>query len=146
MRTVFLNAQIIKAGDGYLILTGGTENMARAPYLMNSHRRGKRMGDGMIVDSMIRDGLWDIFNDYHIGITAENIAEGMTAIRKLGLDPDLVNINGVAIVLDHPIVATGARILVTLLYAMIKRKGRCCLPILCIGGDLGTSVIAEMAD
>lgn len=303
LRTVSLAAQIIKAGDGDLILTGGTENMTRAPYLMNSHRWGERMGDGMIVDSMIRDGLWDIFNDYHMGITAENIAEryglsreeqdafaaasqqktekaikeglfsdeivpvsipqrkgepllmdtdefpraGVTAeglaklkpafkkdgtvtpgnasgindgaamlliasadkarelgvkplarivsygsgaldpaymglgpipatkrtlekagltvddmdlieaneafaaqslvvIRELGLDPDRVNINGGAIALGHPIGASGARILVTLLYAMMKRKGRYGLATLCIGGGQGTSVIVEMAD
>ncbi len=82
LRTVSLAAQIIRAGDADLILAGGTENMSRAPYLMEKHRWGERMGDGVIVDSMIRDGLWDIFNNYHMGITAENIAESYGLSRE----------------------------------------------------------------
>jgi len=303
LRAVSLAAQIIKAGDGDLILTGGTENMSRAPYLMENHRWGERMGDGLIVDSMIKDGLWDIFNNYHMGITAENIAErygisreeqdafaagsqqkaekaikeglfsdeivpvsipqrkgdplrvdtdefpraeitveglarlkpafkkdgtvtpgnasgindgaamlliasadrarelgvkplarivsygsgaldpaymglgpisatnkalkkavlstddmdlieaneafaaqSLAVIKELELNPDRVNINGGAIALGHPIGASGARILVTLLYALMKKKGRYGLATLCIGGGQGTSVIVEMID
>jgi len=301
LRTVSLAAQIIRAGDADLILAGGTENMSRAPYLMDKHRWGERMGDGVIVDSMIRDGLWDIFNNYHMGITAENIAErynlsraeqdafaassqqkaeaaikagrfkeeivpveipqrkgdpllvatdefprsGVTAealgklkpafkkdgtvtagnssgindgaamlliasaekaeelgvkplarivsygsgaldpafmglgpipstkkalqkaglgiddmdlleaneafaaqslavLRDLDLDPARVNVNGGAISLGHPIGASGARILVTLLYALRSRKGHYGLATLCIGGGQGSAAIVEM--
>lgn len=65
-----------------VILTGGTENMSRAPYLLKTARWGQRMGDGAMEDYMVKDGLWDIFNDYHMGITAENIAEQYGLTRE----------------------------------------------------------------
>lgn len=74
LRAVALAAQIIKAGDAEIILAGGTENMSQSPYLMNNHRFGKKMGNDPLVDSMIKDGLWDVYNDYHMGVTAENVA------------------------------------------------------------------------
>ncbi|SHG68415.1 Thiolase, N-terminal domain, partial [Thermosyntropha lipolytica DSM 11003] len=75
LRAVSLAAQIIKAGDADIILAGGTENMSAAPYLLEKARFGYRMNSGVLVDMMIKDGLWDAFNDYHMGITAENIVE-----------------------------------------------------------------------
>jgi len=75
LRTVSLAAQIISAGDADIILAGGTESMSNAPYLLNGHRSGVNMGNGTLVDSLIKDGLWDVYNDYHMGITAENVAE-----------------------------------------------------------------------
>jgi len=74
LRTVELAAQIIKAGDAEIILAGGTENMSAAPYLLNGHRSGIKMGNDKIIDSMITDGLWDVYNNYHMGVTAENVA------------------------------------------------------------------------
>lgn len=74
LKAVMLAAQAIKAEDADVILAGGMENMSRAPYLLEGGRTGFRMGDAKAVDSMIRDGLWCAFNDYHMGITAENIA------------------------------------------------------------------------
>lgn len=74
LRAVSLAAQIIKAGDADIILCGGTESMSNAAYVLDNHRFGKKMGHETIVDTMISDGLWDAFNDYHMGITAENIA------------------------------------------------------------------------
>ena len=82
LRAVSLAAQIIKAGDADVILAGGTENMSRAPYLLEKARYGYRMGDDSLVDSMIRDGLWDAYNDYHMGITAENVAERWNISRE----------------------------------------------------------------
>ncbi len=82
LRAVSLAAQIIKAGDAEVILAGGTENMSRAPYLLEKARYGYRMGDDSLVDSMIRDGLWDAYNDYHMGITAENVAERWNISRE----------------------------------------------------------------
>ncbi|MFC4769523.1 acetyl-CoA C-acetyltransferase [Effusibacillus consociatus] len=82
LKAVMLAAQSIKAGDADVILAGGMENMSRAPYLLEGARTGFRMGDAKAVDSMVRDGLWCAFFDYHMGITAENIAE------KYGLTRD----------------------------------------------------------
>ncbi|TGY40591.1 acetyl-CoA C-acetyltransferase [Clostridium sartagoforme] len=82
LRTVSLAAQIIKAGDADIIVAGGMENMSQAPYLLKSSRWGQRMGDGKMVDSMINDALWDAFNDYHMGVTAENIAKEWNLTRE----------------------------------------------------------------
>ncbi|HHV71606.1 MAG TPA: acetyl-CoA C-acetyltransferase [Clostridia bacterium] len=301
LRTVSMAAQFIKAGDADIIVAGGTESMSNSPYLVPGARWGQRMGDGKFIDSMIKDGLWDAFNQYHMGITAENVAErfqvsreeqdrfaersqaraikareegwfkeeiipveiktkegiklvdrdefprpnvtfetlgklppafkkeggtvtagnasgindgaaalvvmskekaeqlgikplarivsyasagvdpaimgigpvpaSMLALKKaglkpvdidlweaneafaaqavyvgreLGIDPDKVNVHGGAIALGHPIGASGARILVTLLYAMKKYKARYGLATLCIGGGQGTALIVEM--
>lgn len=90
LKTVALAAQAIKAGDADVVLVGGTENMSQAPYLLKTTRWGQRMGDGVIVDYMVHDGLTDIFNNYHMGITAENVVEkyGLTREEqdKLALD------------------------------------------------------------
>ncbi|MFA5161054.1 MAG: acetyl-CoA C-acetyltransferase [Elusimicrobiales bacterium] len=74
MRAVAMAAQSVKCGDAQLVLAGGTESMSNSPYLLKKARTGYRMGNGELVDSMIADGLWDIFNNYHMGITAENLA------------------------------------------------------------------------
>jgi acetyl-CoA C-acetyltransferase len=75
LRAVMLAAQAIMAGDADVVIAGGTENMSAAPYLLPKARGGYRMGHAEMLDLMILDGLWDIFNNYHMGITAENIAE-----------------------------------------------------------------------
>lgn len=75
LRSVALAAQAIKADDAEIVMAGGTENMSLAPYLLPKARDGYRMGNGEVVDSMIKDGLWDVYNDYHMGLTAENLAE-----------------------------------------------------------------------
>jgi len=74
LRAVACAAQAIKAEDASLIVAGGTESMSQGPYLLKSARSGYRMGNGELVDSTVADGLWDIFNDYHMGVTAENLA------------------------------------------------------------------------
>lgn len=83
LRTVSLAAQIIMAGDADIILAGGTESMSSAPYLLPTTRWGARMGDGTIVDHMINEGLWDAFNKYHMGITAENVSEQFGITREM---------------------------------------------------------------
>jgi len=75
LRAVSLAAQIIKAGDADIVLAGGTESMTNAPYLVPKARYGYRMGDGKLIDEMVFGGLTDIFNGYHMGITAENVNE-----------------------------------------------------------------------
>ena len=75
LKSVTLAAASIAAGDADIIVAGGTENMSAAPYLTAGARWGLRMGDSTMTDSMIRDGLWCAFNDYHMGMTAENIAD-----------------------------------------------------------------------
>ncbi|MEC9490070.1 MAG: acetyl-CoA C-acetyltransferase [Halanaerobiales bacterium] len=75
LKTVNLAAQAIKAGDGEVFIAGGMENMSQAPYVNNYLRWGKKMGNGEFVDVMIKDGLSCAFNDYHMGITAENIVD-----------------------------------------------------------------------
>ncbi len=82
LRTVTMAAQAIKAGDAELIIAGGAENMSLAPYLLPKARTGYKMGNGQLVDSMINDGLWDVFNDYHMGITAENLVEKYNLTRE----------------------------------------------------------------
>jgi len=75
MKAVMLAANSIKAGEHELIVAGGMENMNQAPYLLKGARYGYRLNDGTIMDSMVHDGLWDIFTDVHMGITAETVAE-----------------------------------------------------------------------
>lgn len=74
LKSVILSAQSIKAGDTEIMLAGGMESMTNAPYALPKARSGYRMGDGVLVDTMIRDSLTDAFNNYHMGITAENVA------------------------------------------------------------------------
>ncbi|WP_113675496.1 acetyl-CoA C-acetyltransferase [Vallitalea guaymasensis] len=300
LRTVSMAAQFIMLGDADVVLAGGVESMSNAPYLIPKARWGYRMGNGELVDSMINDGLTDIFNKYHMGITAENVAkqweitreeqdefslnsqlkaekaqkedrfqdeivpvvipqrkgdpvifnkdefpkhgmsieklgklrpafdregtvtagnasgindggamlivmakekaeelgieplvtiksyasaalnpsimgyapvpatkkalekasmtvddldlieaneafasQSIAVLRDLGLDKEKVNVNGGAIALGHPIGASGARILVTLIYEMIKRESKTGLATLCIGGGQGTAIIVE---
>ena len=300
LRSVSLAAQMIKAGDADVVIAGGTESMSNAPYLLTDERWGARMGDKKVVDEMIKDGLWDAFNDYHMGMTAENIAEkfdlsreeqdelaalsqnraekaraegrfkdeivpvevkgrkgkvtvveedeyikegvttesiaklrpafikdgtvtaanasgindgaaclvvmseekakelgvkplativsyategvdpkimgtgpiptvrkalekanltledidlieaneafaaqALSVIKELGLNTDIVNVNGGAIAIGHPVGASGARILTTLLYEMQKRDSKKGIATLCIGGGMGTAVVVE---
>jgi len=300
LRTVQLAATAIGAGEAEIIVCGGTENMSIAPYLMKSMRWGQRLGDGEVIDTLVHDGLTDVFHGYHMGITAENIAEkfgftreeqdqfaassqqkaeralqegrfqeeivpivipqrkgdpvvvdtdeypkpgvtaqGLTKLRpafkkdgtvtaanasgindgaaalivmsaqkaeelkiqplvtiksyanvglspeimgcgpipatekalkkagltvddldlieaneafavqslsvlqELGLDPNKVNVNGGAIALGHPIGASGARILVSLIHEMKKQEAKIGLATLCIGGGQGTAMIVE---
>ncbi|MFZ5968791.1 MAG: acetyl-CoA C-acetyltransferase [Bacillota bacterium] len=299
LRTVSLAAQTIMTGDNDIVIAGGTEVMSQAPYLVKHSRWGHKMGHGEFVDSMIFDALTDVFNNYHMGITAENVAEqwgitreeqdefavksqnkaekakkegrfkdeivpveiktkkgvtvfeedeyikdgatleslaklrpafkkdgtvtagnasgindgaaalvimskekadelgiaplativshattgvdpsimgigpisssekalkkaGLTAadidlveaneafaaqsiavVRDLKLDPEKVNVNGGAIALGHPVGASGARILVTLLHEMKKRDAKKGLATLCIGGGMGTAIVVE---
>lgn len=75
LKAVQLAAQAIRCGDAEVVIAGGMENMSLAPFVMPGARTGLRMGHGKIVDTMIQDGLWDAFNDYHMGITAENLVE-----------------------------------------------------------------------
>ena len=82
LRAVELAAQIIKAGDADIIVAGGAENMSLAPYAVPTARWGARMNNTSMVDVMVNDGLWDAFNDYHMGITAENVAEQWGLTRE----------------------------------------------------------------
>lgn len=300
LRSVSMAAQFIESGQCDVILCGGTESMTNAPYLMPKTRWGQRMGNGQIIDYMVYDGLTDVFNQYHMGITAENVAEqyGITredqdelalrsqnraeeaqktgrfkdeivpvpvpqrkgdpilvdtdefprhgttmeklaklkpafkkggtvtagnasgindgaaalivmskekaeelgikylceiegyattgvdpkimgigpisatkkslekagwkiedlelveaneafaaqsvaVVKELGLNTDITNVNGGAIALGHPIGASGARILVTLIYEMQKRNVKKGLATLCIGGGMGTSLLIQ---
>ncbi|GAA5134301.1 acetyl-CoA C-acetyltransferase [Alloalcanivorax gelatiniphagus] len=82
LKAVHLGSQAIRCGEADVVIAGGQENMSLAPYVLPKARTGLRMGHASLVDSMIQDGLWDAFNDYHMGITAENLAE------KYGLTRD----------------------------------------------------------
>lgn len=299
LKAVNMAAALIQAGEADIVVAGGMENMSMAPYALPQARFGYRMNNGSLIDTMVNDGLWEAFNDYHMGITAENLAEkygitremqdefaahsqqkcehalklgkfdeeivpvpvkvknetvefrtdeypraGVTvesisklrpafkkdgtvtaanasgindgaaavvvmseekakelgieplarivamasagvepeimgigpvastrkALEKanltigdmdlieaneafaaqslavgieLGWDPDIVNVNGGAIALGHPIGASGCRILVTLLYELRRRQGRYGLATLCVGGGMGVSTIVE---
>jgi acetyl-CoA C-acetyltransferase len=75
LKAVMLAAQAIRDGDSEIIIAGGQENMSLAPHVLPNSRDGQRMGDWKLVDTMINDGLWDVYNQYHMGITAENVAK-----------------------------------------------------------------------
>lgn len=83
LKTVALAAQSILAGDNEVVIAGGTESMSQAPYVLNDQRWGKRMGDGQIVDTVLKDGLVDAFDDIHMGVTAENVAEKFELTREM---------------------------------------------------------------
>ena len=83
LRTISLAAQIIKSGDADVIIAGGMENMSQAPYILKTARYGQRMGNTQMIDSMINDALTDAFEGYHMGITAENIAEKWNLTREM---------------------------------------------------------------
>ena len=83
LRSVSLAAQMIALGDADVVLAGGTESMSQAPYVDRTQRWGQRMGNATLVDTMVNDGLTDAFNDYHMGITAENLAEKYDSRSRL---------------------------------------------------------------
>ncbi|WP_270179141.1 acetyl-CoA C-acetyltransferase [Alkalihalobacillus sp. CinArs1] len=82
LKTVHLGAQSIMLGEQDIVVAGGMENMSQAPYLLNGARDGLRMGDQKMIDSMVHDGLWCAFNDYHMGVTAENLCDHYNLSRE----------------------------------------------------------------
>ncbi|MAE28587.1 MAG: acetyl-CoA C-acyltransferase [Planctomycetes bacterium] len=82
LKSVMLAAQAIRAGDAQAIACGGMESMSQAPYLLPEARRGVRLGHGQLLDSMVNDGLWDVYNDFHMGMTAELVAEKYEISRE----------------------------------------------------------------
>ncbi len=82
LKAVMLGAQAIRDGDSDIIIAGGQENMSAAPHVLPGSRDGQRMGDWKLIDTMITDGLWDVYNQYHMGITAENVAKQYGITRE----------------------------------------------------------------
>jgi len=82
LKAVALAAQAIQTGNSSLVVAGGMESMSNAPYLLPQARKGYRLGDALMVDSMVHDGLWDVYNNYHMGITGENVAEKYGITRE----------------------------------------------------------------
>jgi acetyl-CoA C-acetyltransferase len=82
LKAVHLAAQAIRCGDADIIIAGGQENMSASPHVLNGSRDGFRMGDAKLVDSMVVDGLWDAYNNYHMGTTAENVAKQFEISRR----------------------------------------------------------------
>jgi acetyl-CoA C-acetyltransferase len=82
LKATHLAAQAIKCGDADIIIAGGQESMSSAPHVLQGSRDGFRMGDAKLTDSMIHDGLWEIYNDYHMGVTAENVAKKFEISRR----------------------------------------------------------------
>lgn len=82
LKATHLAAQAIKCGDAEIIVAGGQENMSAAPHVLPNSRDGFRMGDAKLVDSMLVDGLWDVYNQYHMGVTAENLAKKYNISRE----------------------------------------------------------------
>ena len=83
LKAVMLAAQAIQTGDSEIVIAGGQENMSAAPHVLNGSRDGQRMGDWKLTDTMIVDGLWDVYNQYHMGITAENVAKAHGITREM---------------------------------------------------------------
>src|SRR5947209_9525253 len=90
LKAVALAAQAVQTGNSSVVVAGGMESMTNAPYLLPQARKGYRLGNAQIVDSMVHDGLWDIYNDYHMGITGENVAEEY-AIKRAEQEEVAVN-------------------------------------------------------
>jgi acetyl-CoA C-acetyltransferase len=82
LKSVALAAQAVETGNSSIVVAGGMESMTNAPYLLPQARKGYRLGNAQIIDSMVHDGLWDIYNDYHMGITGENVAEKYGITRE----------------------------------------------------------------
>jgi acetyl-CoA C-acetyltransferase len=82
LKAVALAAQAVQTGNSSIVVAGGMESMTNAPYLLPNARKGYRLGNGQVIDSMVHDGLWDIYNDYHMGITGENVAEKYGITRE----------------------------------------------------------------
>jgi acetyl-CoA C-acetyltransferase len=82
LKAVMLAAQAIRDGDSEIIIAGGQESMSMSPHVVLGSRNGQRMGDWKMIDSMITDGLWDVYNQYHMGITAENVAKQFSISRE----------------------------------------------------------------
>ncbi len=82
LKAVALAAQAVQTGNSSIVVAGGMESMTNAPYLLPQARKGYRLGNGKVIDSMVNDGLWDIYNDYHMGITGENVAEKYGITRE----------------------------------------------------------------
>lgn len=82
LKAVMLAAQAVAWGDSEIVIAGGQENMSASPHVLNGSRDGQRMGDWKMVDTMIVDGLWDVYNQYHMGITAENVAKAHNITRE----------------------------------------------------------------
>src|SRR2546429_4249102 len=84
LKAVMLAAQAVQCGDADIVIAGGQENMSAAPHVLPGSRDGFRMGDAKLIDSMIVDGLWDVYNQYHMGTTAENVAKqyGITRAQQ----------------------------------------------------------------
>ncbi len=82
LKSVALAAQAVQTGNSSIVVAGGMESMTNAPYLLPQARKGYRLGNAQVVDSMVHDGLWDIYNDYHMGITGENVAEKYGITRE----------------------------------------------------------------
>jgi acetyl-CoA C-acetyltransferase len=83
LKAVMLAAQAIRDGDSDIVIAGGQENMSAAPHVLPNSRDGQRMGDWKLVDTMVNDGLWDVYNQYHMGITAENVARQYGITREM---------------------------------------------------------------
>src|SRR5213080_5485901 len=82
LKAVALGAQAIQTGNCDIVVAGGMESMTNAPYLLPQARKGYRLGNSQIIDSMVRDGLWDVYNNYHMGMTGENVAEKYGITRE----------------------------------------------------------------
>jgi acetyl-CoA C-acetyltransferase len=82
LKSVALAAQAVQTGNSSIVVAGGMESMTNAPYLLPQARKGYRLGNAQVIDSMVHDGLWDIYNDYHMGITGENVAEKYGITRE----------------------------------------------------------------
>ena len=83
LKAVMLAAQAVAYGDSEIVIAGGQENMSASPHILNNSRDGQRMGEWKMIDSMIVDGLWDVYNQYHMGITAENVAKQNSITRDM---------------------------------------------------------------
>src|SRR2546426_12318133 len=90
LKAVALAAQGIQTGNSSIVVAGGMESMTNAPYLLPQARKGYRLGNAQIIDSMVTDGLWDVYNNYHMGMTGENVAEKYGITRQ---EQDEVSLN-----------------------------------------------------
>ncbi|PNH05563.1 Acetyl-CoA acetyltransferase, cytosolic 1 [Tetrabaena socialis] len=144
LKAVMLAAQAVMAGTAEVVIAGGMESMSNAPHYLPAVRRGLRMGDGQVVDGLVKDGLWDPYNNMHMGSCAELCAERYSITRQQQVGG--VNVHGGSVALGHPIGASGGRILVTLLSVLRARRGRYGLAAICNGGGGASGIVVEAVE
>ncbi|KAK4768415.1 hypothetical protein SAY87_003556 [Trapa incisa] len=147
MKATMFAAQSIQLGINDVVVAGGMESMSNVPKYLAEVRKGSRLGHDSLVDGMLKDGLWDVYNDYGMGVCAELCADHHTVTREDQLYANLAGLGhtfGGAVSLGHPLGCSGARILVTLLGVLKQKNGKFGVGGVCNGGGGASALAVEL--